>query len=459
MDGDAAPDDRSPGDPPRAFAVLYLPSMRPADLRGILRYVPQFRDRTFVLALDGAIVGHDNFANILMDLAVLRSLSVRTVLVHGASAQIRALAEGGTAEPSDLEGSGVTDPATLDLALTAANRLTHEILEGLSAADLRGASTNAVLAHPLGILRGVDHLFTGRVERIDVELLQTLLGNGVVPVLPPLGVDGEGRTFRVNSDAVAFEVARALGAVKLVFMTTADGLLVGGRLVRQLPVDELAEALQRGALPPAQLSKARHAVAACRAGVPRVHVLNGTVDEALLAEVFSNEGVGTLVHANDYRQIRRARKRDVRAIEQLIQPLVETEELLPRTRASIERQLEDYHLLEIDRNPVACVALHVYPEEKKGELACLAVRPSHENLGIGRRMVQFVEDKAREMGLDTLIALSTQTFNFFHAKGGFREGSPDDLPPARRERYEQSGRRSKVLVKPLRSAADGVTSR
>lgn len=428
--------------------MVYLAlAMRPTDLRGILRYVPQFRDKTFVLALDGAVVASENFGNILMDVAVLRSLNVRIVLVHGASAQIRALAE--DAPASDLEGSGVTDPRTLELALAAANRLTHEILEGLSVADLRGASTNAVVAHPLGIIRGVDHLFTGRVERVDVELLQTLLGNGIVPVIPPLGVDGEGRTFRVNSDSVALEVAQAVGAVKLVFMTTADGLMVDGVLARQLPVDELSEALQRGAVEADQLSKARHAVSACRAGVLRVHIINGGLDEALLAEVFSNEGIGTLVHANDYRQIRRARKRDARSIEQLIQTSVEAEELLPRSRQQIEKEIEDWHLFEVDRNPVACVAFHVFPEERKAELAALCVRPTHDNQGIGRLLVQFIEGRAREMGLEALFAVSTQAFNFFRAKGGFAEGSPDDLPAARRVRYDQSGRRSKVLVKPL----------
>jgi amino-acid N-acetyltransferase len=424
--------------------------MRPTDLRGILRYVPQFREKTFVVAVDGAIVEEESFGNILMDVAVLWSLNIRTVLVHGAAAQIRALADARVAEPSDLEGSGVTDGETLQLALTAANRLTHEVLEGLRTADMRGASTNAVIAHPLGILRGVDHLFTGRVERIDVELLQTLLSNGIVPVVPPLGLDGEGRTFRVNSDAVALEIAKALAAVKLVYITSAEGLFVNGNLARQLAVDELAEALEKNAVAQAQVSKARHAVAACRSGVPRVHVIDGRVDEGLLAEAFSNEGIGTLVYANEYRQIRRARKRDVRSLLQLIQPSVESEELLPRSRSEIESRLDDYYLLEVDRNPVACVALHVYADDRKGELACLRVRASHENQGIGRRMMQFVEDRAREAGLETLFALSTQAFNFFQSKGGFTEGTPKDLPPARRQAYEQSRRRSKVLVKDLR---------
>jgi amino-acid N-acetyltransferase len=269
-------------------------------------------------------------------------------------------------------------------------------------------------------------------------------------------MDGDGRTYRLNSDAVAVEIAKALGAVKVVFLTTADGLLVGGKLARQLSVEELAEALQKGAVAPAQASKARHAVLACRAGVPRVHVVNGRVHEGLLAEVFSNEGIGTLVYANDYRQIRPARKRDVRSIQQLIQASVESEELLPRSRATIEQQLDDFYIFEVDKNPIACVALHVYPEEGKGELACLCVRPSHENQGIGRTMIQFVEQRAREKGLGTLLLLSTQAFNYFRSKAGFLEGTPDDLPKARRERYDRSARNSKVLLKKLRAESLGV---
>ena len=423
--------------------------MRPTDLRGILQYVPQFRERTFVVAVDGAAVSDENFVNILTDVAVLWSLRIRTVLVHGASVQIQALARQRGIEPSDLEGSGVTDPATLDVAISASSRLTHEILEGLNSADLRAAATNAVIAHPLGILKGVDHQLTGRVERIDVELLQTLLSSGVVPVVPPLGMDGEGRTFRLNSDSVALEVAKALSAVKLVYMTTADGLVVDGALARQVTVSELDEAIARGRVAPEQISKARHAVAAGQAGIPRVHVINGHVDDGLLSEVFSNEGIGTLVYANEYRQVRRARRGDVRAIEQLIHGSIEKEELAPRTRAMIERELGDYYIFEVDRNPIACVAVHHYPAEGKAELACLYVRPSHENQGIGRTMAQFAEQRARELGASTLLALSTQAFNYFQSKAGFSEGTPDDLPPERRARYDASGRRSKVLVKRL----------
>jgi amino-acid N-acetyltransferase len=426
--------------------------MKLTDLRGILQYIPQFREKTFVLAVDGAIVTDENFATLLLDVAVLRSLSIRVVLVHGASAQIKLLADEQKVSPSDLQGAGVTDANTLKLALTAANRLTHEILEGLSANDLRAASTNVIIAHPMGIIGGVDHQFTGKVERVDTALLQTLLAQDVVPVIPPLGFDGDGKTYRVNSDGVAVAVADALKAIKLIFITSQDGLIYNGQLIRQLLVAELEKMLQSNSagFAPEIFSKAQHAAAACKAGIPRVHIINGKVDEGLLAEVFSNDGIGTLIYANEYQQIRAAKKKDVRAIQLLTKAAVESDELVKRTRTVIEKSLGDYFIFEIDKNPVACVALHVYPEQKKGELACLYVSASHENQGIGRKLIQFVENKAREMGLSELLTLSTQAFTYFQSKGGFAEGTPDDLPPERRQKYEQSGRNSKVLVKKLK---------
>jgi amino-acid N-acetyltransferase len=422
------------------------------DLRGILQYIPAFREKTFIISVDGAIVTDENFANLLVDIAVLRSLNIRVVLVHGASAQIRALGEAEGLTPSNLDGAGITDEATLQLALTAANRLTHEILEGLATNDLRAACTNAIIAHPLGIIHGEDHLFTGKVEKVDVEFLQKLLDQGIIPVMPPLGFDGEGKTYRVNSDGVALAVAEALKATKLMFITTDDGIRVGEHVIRQMPLSDLESvlALQQSDIPPGIRSKAIHAAAACKAGVPRVHVINGTVEEGLLAEVFTNEGVGTLVYGNEFQQIRRALKKDIHSILNLTRRSVESEELVKRTRAAIEKHLADYYIFEIDKNPVACVALHTWPDLAKGELACLYVSPAHENQGIGRKLVQFVENKAREMGLCELVTLSTQAFTYFQSKGGFSEGTPDDLPPARREKYDQSGRRSKVLLKKLK---------
>lgn len=425
--------------------------MKLTDLRGILQYIPQFREKTFIIAVDAGVVADENFPNILLDIALLRSLNIRVVVIHGAAAQIAALAERQNVQASDLDGSGVTDAPTLQLAIEAANRVTHEILVGLSANDLRAATTNAIITRPLGIIHGVDHLFTAKVERVDTTLLEPLLNQGIVPVISPIGFSGDGKAYRANSDSVAVAVAAALSAIKLIFITTEDGLRYNNRLIRHIVVTDLQKLLQPGSgeFQPETASKARYAAAACAAGVPRVHIVNGREDEALLAEVFSNEGIGTLVYVSEYEQIRPARKKDIRAIQQLTKKAVEAEELVRRTRATMERNVGDYYLFEIDQNPVACVALHVYTEQQKGELASLFVDPAHENQGIGRKLMRFVEDKARELGLSELLALSTQAFTYLESKGGFVEGTSDDLPPARRETYDQSRRNSRVLVKTL----------
>jgi amino-acid N-acetyltransferase len=434
---------------------------RLTELREILRYVPQYRGKVFVIAMDGAIVEDDNCGNLLLDIALLCSLRIGVALVHGAGHQIRRLAEQSGVTASNIDGTGVTDAPTLQLALTAANRVTHEILEGLGVVDLRGASSNALVAHPAGILQGIDQLFTGRVERVDTTLLNTLLEHDIVPVIPPLGCDGEGRTYRLNSDAVAVEVAKALSAAKLIYLTTSEGVQVRRaapgegepeeELLRHISVEE-AEAIlkrRRSDVSPATRSKLESAVRAARGGVPRVHIIDGRVGEGLLAEVFSNEGIGTLVHANEYQAVRQARKKDARAIFAMIQPSMETDELMRRTRAEIEREIEDYYVFEIDRYPVACAALHFYPEERQAELACVCVDSKHENQGIGLKLMQFAENQARSHGVASLFCLSTQAFNYFVQKGGFHLGTPDDLPATRRERYERSGRRSQVLVKKL----------
>lgn len=423
--------------------------MNVSDLREILQYVPRFRERIFVIAIDGAVAAGENFNNILVDLAVLRSLSVRVVLIHGAGRQIQDLAKARGLVLSDTDGTGITDEPTLQVAIDAGIRLTHEIIEGLATVDLRAAYMNAIIAHPAGILGGRDQQLTGRVERVDIKALRLLLDEGIVPVIPPLGFDGEGRTYRVNSDAVAVEVAGDLSAAKIIFLASPEAF--SPPLPRQLSVQEAQELVkkERIRLSKSAASKLECAARACMQGVARVHLLNGAVNEALLAEVFSHEGIGTMVYSNEYQQIRRILKKDVRSVVSLIRQSVQGEELVRRTRAEILERLEDYWLLEIDRNPVACVALHLYPEERAGELACLYVSKAHENQGYGRKLMAFVENLAREKGVSTLFALSTQAINYLQQKGGFREGSPERLPESRRLRSEASGRNSRVLVKEL----------
>jgi amino-acid N-acetyltransferase len=429
---------------------------RLVDLREILRYVPQYRDKIFVIAFDGAVVEYDNFRNLLLDLYLLRSIRIGVVLIHGAGHQIGKLAEMTGKTPSNVDGTGVTDDATLDLALTASNRVTHEILEGLSATDLRGACSNAVVAHPAGILQGIDHQHSGRIERIDVGLIRALLENDIIPVIPPLGCDGEGSTYRLNSDSVAVEVAKSLNAVKLIYLTTVPGITLKradpaeNGLIRQLTAEEAETILKKhkADLQPPSLSKLISAVKALHGGVPRVHIIDGAVEEGLLAEVFSNDGIGTLVHTNEYQAIRRAQKKDARGIYGLIKNSVENDELLPRTLAEIERTTADYVVFEVDGNLAACIAMHFY-EQRKAEMACVCVSSKYENQGIGVRLMHFVEEQARQGGAKELFCLSTQAVNYFLKKGHFQLGVPDDLPPLRRQRYDASGRRSQVMKKML----------
>lgn len=424
--------------------------MNVSDLREILQYVPRFRERIFVIAIDGEVVASENFGNILLDLAVLRSLSVKVVLVHGASHQIQLLGRERGVTVSNSDGTGVTDEATLQVSIDAAIRLTHEIMEGLSAVDLRASYINAIIAHPAGILGGQDFQYTGRVEKVDAKALRLLLDQGIVPVIPPLGFDGEGRTYRVNSDAATVEVAEELAAAKIIYLAPASAFSTP--LPRQLSITETQDLLKksrRDEYSRSVASKLECAARACVEGVPRVHLLNGSVNEALLAEVFSHEGIGTMVYSNEYQQIRRIFKKDVRSVMALIRQSVQNEGLVHRTRGEILEHLEDYWILEVDRTPLACVALHIYPEDGSGELACLYVSKSHENQGFGRKLMAFVENLAREKGLKRIFALSTQAFNYLQQKGGFVEEPPETLPVARRAKYEASGRNSKVLVKTL----------
>lgn len=423
--------------------------MKATDLRGILGYMARFRDRLFVLNIDSAVLRAENFRNLLLDISVLRSLNIKVLIVHGASRRIHELADATGQIPSDLEGMGVTDAATLELAVLASNRLAHDILEGLSETDVRAALTNAVIAHPAGIRGGRDHVWTGKVERVDDAFLSTLLSEGIVPVVPPLGFDGNGQTFRVNSDQVALEVAESLKAAKLIFITTHNGVQGGGKLSTQFSVEEAGAYLraQGGALEAEMRSKLEHGLRACKNGVQRAHIIDGLQDGALLAEIFSNEGVGTMIYANEYQAIRPARKRDVGVVLGLVRDAIASEELVARTREDIVRRLGSFYVFEIDRNVVGCVGLQMYAAEECAELECLFVSEPHENQGIGRKLMEFAVERARAMGVKKLIALSTQAFNYFQQKGGFQEGAVDDLPGERRRKYEAGGRRSRILVR------------
>jgi amino-acid N-acetyltransferase len=236
-----------------------------------------------------------------------------------------------------------------------------------------------------------------------------------------------------------------------VYLNTEGGVRDAKGVVRQMTVQEADNFLkkQRGEMTPEAVTKLTHAIRAGKEGVERIHIIDGREQEGLLGEVFSNEGIGTLVYANEYQAIRAAQKKDVRAVHGLIQQGVQNDELVKRSRAELEKIIGDYFVFEVDRNPVACAALHTYPEQNMAELASVFVDSRYENQGIGVKLIYFTEEVARRRGIAKLFCLSTQAINYFVQKGGYKLGSPDDLPPARREKYDQHGRRSQVLIKVL----------
>jgi amino-acid N-acetyltransferase len=431
--------------------------MHASDLRSILQYVPKFRDGVFVVCIEGDVAASENFRRILLDLAVLRSLNIRIILIHGAAHQINALSYNRRVEISDDSGMGTTDSRTLEIAIDATTRLLCDVYRGLTTVNLRAAATNCLYAEPSRDDEGHSLGYTGVVRHVDTRATRLFLDRGVIPVFMPLGYDKEGNCYRLNSDHVAAEVAKAVNARKILHLTTKELKTEEGEFIRYLSVEEAERLLKMddfhaGA---ALRGKLAGAAAACRMGVERVHILPGNADGALLNEIFSSEGIGTMIFADDYQQIRRLQKRDTSAIMDLIRESVDSAELVRRNRRDITRNIDDYWVIETDGALMGCVALHVYPEQRLGELACLYIKQNFNNRGYGRKLMHFVEKLALQKGLKAVFALSTQTYSYFERKGGYQVTDADFLPPERRERYEASRRNSKVLVKHLEGQAQG----
>jgi len=437
---------------PVTSSAAQTTTIKPTDLRGILQYVPRFQGQIFIIAFDGSIVADENFSNLLVDLAVLRSLGIKVVIVHGIGHQLRELSVMRSIPITNVDGSGLTDAATLDLAIRASSRVSHALVEGLTQNSLKCATTNAVRALPLGIIKGVDQQLTGKVERIDREFIGELIDRSVVPVVSPIAFGPDGRSLRVNSDLLAAELAETLHATKIIYLTPAAGLEIDGDVRREISVDALRQILDQKPerISDATRSKAAHAVKAIETGTPRVHVLDGRIFDGLLNEIFSNEGVGSLIYGNDYQQIRKARKGDVRLIYNLTRAAVRREELIHRTQQAIEKNIDQFFVFEIDENIIACVTLYFYPDKPQiAEVGSLYVMPFYHNRGIGKKMVEYAVMMAKERGAKTVIALSTQSFGFFQNVVGFEETDKSILPEARLKLYAESGRNAKVLVKQL----------
>jgi amino-acid N-acetyltransferase len=423
-------------------------SIKPTDLRGILKYVPMFRDQVFVLALDGSLVAHENVQNVLLDIAVLRSLNIKVVLVHGIGHQLQALAEAKQIRITDAHGELKTDSATLELAAEAAAMVSLELMQGLTRNGLRCATCNGVRAKEIGIVKGEDQLNSGAVDKLDVLLFNKLLDADTIPLVTPIAFSREGLSLRINSDLLAAELASKLSASKLIYMTTQEGLRLNGQPLTNLPVAELESLLASApeSIPDRLRSKVRHAVKAINAGTPRAHILDGRLFGALLNEIFDKVGIGTMVYSNDYQSIRRAVLADAYSIYNITRNGVRSESLRERSQEAIEAAIQDYLVYEIDGSIVSCVNLRSYEGGAVIEVGSVYVLPFYQNKGIGRKMVEYACGEARTRGARRVIAMTTQASQFFAKVCGFTEGTVDDLPPERREESLKNGRNSKVLT-------------
>lgn len=425
--------------------------LSPADLRGILKYVPQWRNHVFVVAVDGAVMEEDTFGNLLLELAVLRNLSIRLVLVHGIGHQLQNLAQERGQTLSDLRGYGPTDAATLNLAIEASGKVGAMLERGLTQVSLRYAFGSFLRATERGLIKGVDQLYSGKVERIDTDLLTRLLDQEVVPVIDPIAFNREGQALRINSDLLASELALALKASKLIFVLPYPGLSYKGSFRLNADVREVKAILEKEpeTIDEPVRSKASYAVRTIEGGTPRAHIIDSRIHDGLLLEIFSKVGVGSMIHSNPYTQIRPARKRDVPALFNLTKLGVKDESLRRRSRQSLERDIGEYFVYEIDESVIGCVRLSPYPGEDVAELGSVFVHPAYQGRHIGKTLVDYAVEEARQRRLKRLVALTTQAYPFFRNHAGFNDGSYADLPPALREEAEKSGRNSRALVRDL----------
>ncbi|MFO8156141.1 MAG: amino-acid N-acetyltransferase [Pseudomonadota bacterium] len=414
-------------------------------------YINAFRGRTFVIGFGGEAVADGDFPHLVHDLALLHSLGVRLVLVHGARPQIDArLAESGIPS-TQADGLRITDDDALPAVTQATGAVRAEVEARLSMGlanspmaglAIRVLSGNFITARPLGVRNGVDFRHTGEVRRVDTAALRTALTDEALVLLGPLGYSPTGEIFNLGAEEVAARAATALGADKLILLAEPGSLpRRDGRLLDELDPDEAAALAGTDAMG----RTLGHAIHACRHGVPRVHLLERDREGALLLELFTREGIGTLISRQRLEGTRTAGINDVGGILELIAPLEAEGVLVRRSREQLETEIDRFIVVERDGAIIACAALYPFLDDAMGELACLAVAPDYQGAGRGDALLTLVERSAREQGIEGLFVLTTRTAHWFQERG-FEPAALDDLPMARQALYNYQ-RNARVFVK------------
>ena len=435
--------------------------------RSVAPYIHMHRGKTFVVGIAGEAIAAGKLQNLAQDLALIQSMGVKIVLVHGFRPQVNEqLAAKGHA-PQYSHGIRVTDSVALDCAQEAAGQLRYEIeaafSQGLPNTPMAGStvrviSGNFITARPVGIVDGVDFMHSGLVRKVDVLGITRTLDMGAMVLLSPFGFSPTGEAFNLTMEEVATSVATELQADKLIFLTETPGIRIkphepegeDNPIDTELPLaaaKQLLASLPSPTQPTDPAFYLQHCVKACEEGVERSHILSFSVDGALLLEIYVHDGIGTMVIDEKLEELREATADDVGGILQLIEPFENDGTLVKRNRTEIERDVDHYTIIEHDGVIFACAALYPYPEAKTAEMAALTVSPQSQGQGDGEKILKRVEQRARAMGLKSIFVLTTRTMHWF-IKRGFVQMEPDWLPEARKRKYNWD-RKSLVLVKKL----------
>ncbi|MCE1170636.1 MAG: amino-acid N-acetyltransferase [Azovibrio sp.] len=424
--------------------------------RLVTPYIHAFRGTTFVIAFGGKAIAGPLAKTLAYDVNLLASLGIRLILVHGARPQIEEELREKGLESKYHRGYRITDADTLDCVLDAVGSVYLEI-EGLLSqglpntpmanSQIRVIGGNFITARPLGVLDGIDLQYGGSVRKVDSEGLKAQLAIGNIVLLSCQGSSPTGEIFNLQMEEVAEAVAIAVKADKLVFLTDSLGVTdQAGELLDELTADAAAQVKEAEWLSPDLRRYLPCAVRASRLGVGRVHLIGYEQDGALLQELFTREGIGTVISRESLERIREARADDIGALIALIEPLEEDGTLVHRPREVLEREIEKFSIIEHDGMVVGCAALYDYGEGV-AELACLAVHPAHREWGYGEQLMERIQARARAVGVKRLFVLTTRTVHWFIERG-FKLESVEELPPQKRQMYNLQ-RRSKILVKSL----------
>ena len=426
-------------------------------LRSVAPYIHAFRGKTFVIAFPGELVTAGALPVLAQDLSLLVALGIRVVVVHGSRPQVAEQLALRNVEGRFHNGVRITDTAALECAKEAAGELRLDIEAAFSQglpntpmahAAIRIISGNFVTARPLGVIDGVDLELTGMTRKIAAETIHAILATDSVVLLSPLGFSPTGEVFNLTMEDVAVSAAIALHADKIVFITETPMMLdQAGSEIRELTSHQAEAVLNADFLPLDSAFYLKHAIKACSSGVPRAHILPYEMDGSALLELFTHDGVGTMISHENLESLRMATIEDVGGIIKLIEPLEADGTLVKRGRELIEREIDNFSVIEHDGVIFGCAALYPFPAEKMAEMACLTVNPEVQTQGDGERILKHVENRARAAGIKQLFVLTTRTSHWFK-KRGFIPATVDALPKDRQHMYNWQ-RKSQVLIKPL----------